>query len=633
MTARRVSELGELSPAEKQVYAELDSGSLIKIGDGKLPTRGDSARIVRAALIRLLVLGNDRNYRVHEAGLRICGAWVPECLYFDGCRLSKILMLICCRFDAALRFQGAVLESLHFDGSEFPTFSADHLEARGVVNLRYVSANGVIRLPGARLGSLNCQGGTFRANIETPTTPDSALFADGIEVRENIVLSNTTITGSVKLVGARLGGDLKCSGARLQSVGQNATILADRLQADALILDDVQARGEIKLHDAHLRSLLCSGGKFIGNRSLAGEVGFSFSADRAKFDGAVIVRYARGVGEFRLPGAKIAGSVDCYGSQFSDGRNCSGSFGYALSLDSSVVEGDVDLRCMWASGEVTFQGARLGSDLNCDGVRLQCGNEATGAYGRALNLTGATIGGSLFLRGGHAANGRVDATAAQIGIIIDEPSCWPAKGFLHLDRCHYGAFASGKVDVCSRLDWLDRQYPPGRILVFWPQPYEQLAKVLNEMGHEDEAKTVLVTKERRLRAAEFQRLTWYRKPAHWAFTQLLRMVGYGYRPQQAVWPALAIVLLGWGLVEWANEAGVLVRSVPAEAGAPVLIPLAYSFEAFVPIVTLGQTEAFRSDMATPAGWWVQIYLWAHGFLGWLIGGLAVAGVFGLFRRN
>ena len=117
---------------------------------------------------------------------------------------------------------------------------------------------------------------------------------------------------------------------------------------------------------------------------------------------------------------------------------------------------------------------------------------------------------------------------------------------------------------------------------------------------------MLVAKEQRGGRSELRRVTWWRKPFYWGFTQLLRMVGYGYRPALALVPALVVVGVGWAVIERADEVGALVRAapaVPAAAGAPVqpevaLVPLAYSFEAFVPVVKLGQVEAFRPDMAS-----------------------------------
>jgi hypothetical protein len=277
--------------------------------------------------------------------------------------------------------------------------------------------------------------------------------------------------------------------------------------------------------------------------------------------------------------------------------------------------------------------AALGGDLDCRASDFRAEDKLLGNPERVLSFAGATVKGWLLLREGASVQGILDATGAELGRIDDEADSWPTE--LIINRCVYDGFTGrGPVDARSRLDWLARQDPARWGADFWPQPYEQLAAVLREMGHDDEATTVRIEKERRLRAAELRRLPWWRKPTHWGFTQLLRMVGYGHRPALALLPALAVVLLGWAVVTRAADAGLLVPAKPAEAGAPapVLVPLAYSVEAFVPIVKLGQTEAFRPDLGRPWGYRLQLYLWLHGFAGWLIGGIAAAGILGLFRR-
>jgi hypothetical protein len=298
-----------------------------------------------------------------------------------------------------------------------------------------------------------------------------------------------------------------------------------------------------------------------------------------------------------------------------------------LTAGGSVLLGAV------ASGEVNLRGARLGGDLSCDRGAFRAASLLPDPTARALNLAGVRVDGSLFLRSMEV-DGVLDLTGAEVGILNDAEECWPARGSLVLDRFRYGAIVGGPVDAARRLDWLARQDPARWGADFWPQPYEQLAGVLRGMGHEDEAKTVLIEKQRRLRAAELRRLPRWRKPMHWGFTQLLRLVGYGYRPALALVPALAVVLLGWAVITRAADARLLVPARPAEAAAPapVLVPLAYSLEAFVPIVKLGQTEAFRPDLRKPWGYRLQVYLGLHGFAGWLIGGIAAAGILGLFRR-
>ncbi len=308
-----------------------------------------------------------------------------------------------------------------------------------------------------------------------------------------------------------------------------------------------------------------------------------------------------------------------------------------LSADRLEATGGVYLRNGFeATGEVRLPGAKLGGNLELPTARSS-GRRRTGKglKGWALNLDGVRVDGALFLRNEATVDGVIDLTAAQIGHLNDAESSWPEPGLLAVNRFQYGAITGGPVDATRRLDWLGRQDPARWGADFWPQPYEQLAKVLREMGHGDEAKTVLIAKERLRREVELGRLPGWRRPFYWGFTQLLRMVGYGYRPAMALIPAALVVLLGWAVVHSSTRTGLLVPAARAQAGAParVLVPLAYSIEAFVPIVKLGQVEAFRPDLGTRWGFWLQVYLWVHGFLGWLIGGIAAAGVLGLFRRE
>jgi hypothetical protein len=350
--------------------------------------------------------------------------------------------------------------------------------------------------------------------------------------------------------------------------------------------------------------------------------GYALSADGLEARGYVFLREVTVRGQARFLGARLRNDLDCDQALFE------ATEGAALEAHGLAAEGSIFLRGATVQGEARFLSVHIGRYFYCDGATFE------GAGRQGLNLDGANISGTLYIRNQAHVSGILDLSSATLGNLNDDPLCWPVVGNLFLDRCQYGAFTGGPVDAAKRLDWLARQNPARRGVDFWPQPYQQLAKVLHEMGHEDEAKTVLIEKEHRLRAAELRRLPRWRKPLHWGFTQLLRMVGYGHRPALALVPALAVVLLGAALVHRAADAGVLVAARPAEAGAPVpvLVPLAYSVEAFVPIVELGQTDAFRPDLGRPWGYRLQVYLWLHGFAGWLIGGIAAAGILGLFRR-
>ena len=73
---------------------------------------------------------------------------------------------------------------------------------------------------------------------------------------------------------------------------------------------------------------------------------------------------------------------------------------------------------------------------------------------------------------------------------------------------------------------------------FKPQPWEQLVKVLREMGHDEDAKLVAIEKQDRLRRAG--KIKWHTVPIHLLFGKL---AGYGYRPMRTVFAMLAIWLV------------------------------------------------------------------------------------------
>jgi hypothetical protein len=109
-----------------------------------------------------------------------------------------------------------------------------------------------------------------------------------------------------------------------------------------------------------------------------------------------------------------------------------------------------------------------------------------------------------------------------------------------LDRCRYGAFTgSAPVDALTRLVWLGLQEPARWGIEFWPQPYEQLAKVLREMGHGGDARTVLIEKERLQRKA---------RQVHWQ----ARLDGARLRLRveregiEVAWPAIVARIGGVG---------------------------------------------------------------------------------------
>ncbi len=317
--------------------------------------------------------------------------------------------------------------------------------------------------------------------------------------------------------------------------------------------------------------------------------------------------------------------------------------------------------------------ARINGDLDLTGARLSYPD------GEALHLNRTVVRGGLFLRGGAEINGALDLTGASIDTLHDDEASWPAPGNLLLNRCLYNALIGGPMDARRRLTWLARQSPGRWGEDFWPQPYEQLAHVFREMGHDEDARTVLVEKARLQRAARRART----KNPLWRFLlgakdRLLGVtLGYGHKPLLS----LAWLLLFWGLgvavfafaqanvaikpnspvvlrsSEW-TMCGVprgeerMLGTVPTSGRAapgqsqlhcflaqheassyPAFNAWMYSLDTLFPVLEIGQKDYWRPDPAKPWGPFAMGYFYFQAVVGWALSLLAIAGFSGLVRSR
>ncbi|KQV66330.1 hypothetical protein [Rhizobium sp. Root1220] len=551
-----------LSTAEAKIVAHLQLGDFDRLGDGLRPQQEDPERTVRADLLRLLILGSE-GHRSHEKGLRLSGAWITGILDLEGCRIPRDIGLKDCHFEASPVLRSAIIDNLFLDGSSLPGLPADRLEARGCLSLRGATVTGEIRLPGARIG------GSIEADGVSIASPGGlAIDADGLEARGGVLLRGADVRGGIDLSAVRLGGDVNAVGARIERPGE-----------------------------------------------------------------------------------------------------------VALNGDAIVAAGDLALRGATITGEVRAMGARFGGDIDCTSASLS----QPGGYALRLNRT--TIVGAFFLRQNASVVGTLDLTATTMGAIDDEQTSWPQKGDLLLNRCQYGAFIGGPVDAESRLDWLSRQTPDRWKADFWPQPYEHLSAVLREMGHDEDARAVLITKERLQRRARRARaknpalrvtlsimdailavtLRYGRQPLlalvwlilFWAVGTVVFAVAYN---TGAMKPNSPVVLRSaeWTMCDLERtesrfmpssgqaldgraDAGenqlTCFRNQPEAASYPEFNPLMYSLDVLLPVASIGQKEYWRPDSLKPNGTFTLKYYFFQSVIGWALSLLAVAGFSGLIKSH
>jgi hypothetical protein len=126
------------------------------------------------------------------------------------------------------------------------------------------------------------------------------------------------------------------------------------------------------------------------------------------------------------------------------------------------------------------------------------------------------------------ADGMVDLTGAKIGSLVDEARSWPPA--LDLDGLIYDDLTN--MPARKRLDWLSRSVD------YAPQPYEQLAAQYRRLGHDEEARQVLLAK---LRQRRRQRPWWKR----WWGSLQDALAGYGYAPGRAMLLLAGAFVAGW----------------------------------------------------------------------------------------
>jgi hypothetical protein len=156
--------------AEKALIAACRVGGGHKANGGKLPQEGntDAAITVRADLIRLLAV---QATSLHEHGVWLEGAVIrgPLNLSFAKCRGR--LALDSCRFSEDLLMEHAELAQLSLEGSHFPSLFAQGATITGSVFIGYAIATEAVDVNSAKIGGqLVCIGARLNSESGKPLT-------------------------------------------------------------------------------------------------------------------------------------------------------------------------------------------------------------------------------------------------------------------------------------------------------------------------------------------------------------------------------------------------------------------------------------------------------------------------------
>ncbi len=144
---------------------------------------------------------------------------------------------ICTQLD----YTGATLKNPESEEKpEGYAFVGDELSVKGDMFLNDVKATGEVRLVGAEIGGqFECNGARF----ENPSSKENTAFmADGLFVKGNMVLNGVTVNGLLRLPGAHIGGQLDCTGAVFKNPRSE-----ENPEGDAFIAQDLKVNEELFL--------------------------------------------------------------------------------------------------------------------------------------------------------------------------------------------------------------------------------------------------------------------------------------------------------------------------------------------------------------------------------------------------
>ncbi|MGM1059764.1 hypothetical protein [Saccharothrix sp. Mg75] len=426
--------------------------------DARAPRR---QRTVRGELLTDLLADGPRT-----AALRLTGAHVVGPFALEGRRVDHVVDFLDCTFEQPPDLRMARLVGLRMRGCGVPGLRGRNLRvgsdlvleagftSDGVVDLTDASVEGTFRLAGAVLRARG----------------DHALLAARIRLSGSLQAIAVRAGGEVRLRGANVGGNVHLGGARLLNVGQNALdatgiTIAGTLFCDAeggrftaegrVLLDGARVGGSVVFSGARLHAGVVDRPVLVIPRGTADEAA-TLVADRARVDGNVELDDGfTSSGTVRLPNAQIGGYLrlsgavigrrdavdDLTGPAEPAGATSGTTAGttdpdtdpdtgeavqripVALHADGVQVRGDLEARgsadgrggrgsAFRAHGQVRLVDAQIRGSASLSGVRL---------HGPGIDVLFADrlrVGGTLFLRD-LSALGSLRLQNAEIGSTLD----------------------------------------------------------------------------------------------------------------------------------------------------------------------------------------------------------------------
>ncbi|MGD0098451.1 MAG: hypothetical protein ABSB60_18360 [Terracidiphilus sp.] len=533
------------------------------------PDINDPRPDIRSAFVRWLATDPEALAQIDPKGIRVYSATLAGSLDLEASRIPVRLDLRCCT-------------------------------VKGEVNLGQAETRDILFVNSTVEGGRN-------------------FHADTIVIHGLLHLRGSTFSGSIRLGGAKIEGDLDCSGATLE-------LLALKAPRPAAQAGQPQQKPEIAL--------------FADGADIGGD---AFLRDDFSSNGEIRIIGAKIKGDLSLSGAKLIAAV----KEVKD----------VLSVDATEIGGSVWFSHDFeASSKIRLRGARIGGSLAfvaATVAEVDCNN---------LNLSGDLH----WRRIAQSRTPHLDLRGATLKNMCDDEQSWPAKDHLFLNGLTYQELTlhaaqtpqqiqsgeppqplrlEAKEGTRKRIQWLLRQ--PGDQCIK-PQPWIQLSKYLETRGQHSAAKHVIY--EQKVQQAHDK---W---PGPWFFVRWLTIAFACLEevPWRIAYSIAITLFLGTLIFSGAYRSGAMVRTddkTPADRYPPFQ-PFVYALENVVPLAKLGMDDKYTpnpnpkrlAQMWFPQSrcldwlrvfntyWFLAVSRWLLIFLGWFQAGVLGAALMSRFKE-
>ncbi|MEU6095513.1 oxidoreductase [Streptomyces sp. NPDC047079] len=449
----------------------------------------------------------------------------------------------------------------------------------------------------------------------------ASLKLTGVRIIDALDLAGGTIVPFVELKGCRFEKEILLPEARFTTL-RLVDCSVPRLEAARvhtegdLHLPRCRFQGGVRLTDAHIGTDLLLNQAVVyrdrRGRSITADglsVGQDLQAEMLESQGELSLRSATVGVSLSLRGARLANPytrLALNAPQLTVERTLyltPAGVGNPLLTSGTTPARGTRVQPFECRGGVRLDDGRFGDSVDLDRARFILDDE------QELSLRRVQTPELRFL-GERPERGKVVLSGARIVNLIDRWASWPGPGNLHMGGFAYeNLVPQDAFPLARRLEWV-----AAATAEYNPEPYERLAAVLRGSGEDEDAREVLLAKQRR------RRETLPPAAKLWGYAQDWT-VAYGYRPgRAAVWMA---VLWAAASVAFSHASHPPV----SKDGHPEWNPSLFALDLLLPVIDLGQVSQWRLS----GGWqWLSAVVI---LLGWILATTVAAGATRLLRRN